>query len=213
MTRRFSLLDTWILQLDKTLPIFHSKTVVSARPYPAHEIAVQPLSVAERRRAARLMRVNHTGEVCAQALYQGQSLTARDAGIRHTMQQAAAEEIDHLAWCEQRLQSLDSRPSYLNPIWYIGSLAIGLAAGIAGDRWSLGFLAETERQVTEHLTSHLQQLPVTDTESRQVVGQMKLDEQQHAQMAITSGAAELPLPIKMGMKLASKLMTTISSHI
>lgn len=213
MSRNFSLLDECVMQLDQTLRLFHNKTTTSARAYPAQATPANPLSSAENRQAASLMRVNHSGEVCAQALYQGQALTARDEGIRRTMQQAAAEEIDHLAWCEQRLQELNSRPSYLNPVWYIGSLAIGIAAGIAGDKWSLGFLAETERQVTEHLADHLQQLPLADTASRQVVAQMKLDEQQHAHTAVAAGAAELPLPIKFGMRLASKVMTKIAYYV
>lgn len=213
MPRNFSLLDEYIMQLDKTLRLFHNKTVTSERPYPAQDTPTNPLSVVASRQAGRLMRVNHTGEVCAQALYQGQALTARDQNIRHTLRQAAAEEMDHLVWCEQRLQELNGRASYLNPLWYIGSLAIGLAAGIAGDKWSLGFLAETERQVSEHLAGHLQQLPIADNATRQVVEQMKHDEQQHAHTAVAAGAAELPLPIKFGMRLASKAMTKIAYYI
>lgn len=213
MASTFSLLDKCIMQLDQTLRIFCSKTVTSARIYPAHDNAKNPLSPAESRQAASLMRINHTGEVCAQALYQGQALTARDECIAHTMQQAALEEVDHLVWCEQRLQELDSRTSYLNPIWYLSSLAIGIMAGIAGDKWSLGFLAETERQVTRHLESHLQLLPITDIASRVIVEQMKIDEQQHAHTAVAAGAAELPLPVKSGMKLASLIMTRITYYI
>lgn len=213
MNMNYSPLDQLIMQVDQTIRLFCTKPVTGARTYPVTEPAAPLLSEAESRHAAGLMRVNHTGEICAQALYQGQALTARNPEIRAAMQHAAQEEIDHLAWCEQRLQELHSRTSYLNPVWYIGSLALGLAAGIAGDKWSLGFLAETERQVTQHLADHLERLPSQDTASRQIVAQMKIDEQQHAHTATAAGAAELPAPIKWGMKLASKMMTTLAYYI
>ena len=153
------------------------------------------------------MRVNHVGEICAQALYQSQALTAKDPSLRAKMQSAADEEVDHLAWCEQRLEELGSRKSILNPVWYAGSFAIGAAAGIAGDKWNLGFVAETERQVVEHLESHLTVLPEQDRRSREVVEQMKQDEAEHARMAVGAGAAALPAPVKSLMKLASRVMT------
>ncbi len=213
MTPSYSWLDHCIMQVDQTLRIFHHQTSEPNRAYPVLESDLPSLSIAETRHAAGLMRVNHTGEVCAQALYQGQALTARKASIRQAMQHAAVEERDHLAWCERRLTELNASTSYLNPIWYLGSLVLGIAAGIAGDQWSLGFLAETERQVTEHLTDHLQQLPAIDSTSRQIVEQMRYDEQQHAHTAVATGAAELPAPIKLAMKLTSKVMTTVSYYI
>lgn len=163
--------------------------------------------------AAALMRVNHVGEVCAQALYQGQALTSRSAEVRAKMQHAADEEIDHLNWCYQRLEELDSHTSYLNPFWYFGSFALGVGAGLAGDKWSLGFLAETERQVVQHLESHLERLPDEDTVSRAVVEQMAIDEAQHAEMAVENGAAELPQPVKDLMRVTARLMTTLSERI
>lgn len=211
--RNYSKLDEWLIELDQGLRMLKGKASLPTRSYPATNAENLTLTAAEKKQAAGLMRVNHAGEVCAQALYQGQALTARDASIKQTMQQAASEEIDHLAWCEQRLTELNGRPSYLNPVWYLGSLAIGLAAGIAGDKWSLGFLAETERQVTAHLTAHLQQLPSEDSISRQVVAQMQADEQQHAHTAEAAGAAELPKLLKFGMKLASKIMTRVAYYI
>ncbi len=164
-------------------------------------------------RSAALMRVNHVGEVCAQALYQGQALTSRSADVREKMNEAAEEEIDHLNWCFRRIEQLDSHTSYLNPIWYLGSFALGVGAGLAGDRWSLGFLAETERQVVEHLESHLDRLPAEDTVSRAIVAQMAEDEARHAEMAIDNGAAELPEAIKAAMKLTARVMTQISEKV
>src|SRR5204863_906972 len=154
-----------------------------------------------------LMRVNHSGEVCAQALYEGQALTARDPAIRATLQRASREEEEHLAWTEQRLGELGERTSALNPVWYLGSFAIGALAGLTGDKWSLGFLVETERQVEEHLTGHLDQLPVMDERSRAIVTQMRNDEANHARAAQNAGAAEVPLPVKAVMRLTAKVMT------
>lgn len=179
----------------------------AARPSPADDEEVSGLVDAERRDAARLMRVNHAGEVAAQALYQGQALTARSPHVRETMQHAADEEGDHLAWCDQRLRELDSRPSLLNPIWYAGSFAIGAVAGALGDRVSLGFLAETERQVEGHLEDHLRRLPRGDGRSRRVLEQMQRDEIRHGDTAEAAGAVELPAPIKLLMKLTSRVMT------
>ena len=159
------------------------------------------------------MRVNHVGEICAQALYHSQALTARDPRIRERMQRAAAEENDHLAWCEQRIRELGARQSLLNPLWRIGAFTIGTTAGLAGDKWNLGFVAETERQVVAHLEDHLGKLPENDTRSREVVAQMKEDEHRHAQAAITAGAAELPPPVKGLMRLASKVMTSTAHWV
>ena len=179
----------------------------SARPHPDATIDDGDLDAAQRTLSAALMRVNHTGEICAQALYQGQALTARNPSARAALEQAAAEETDHLAWTEQRIAELGSRVSVLNPLFYAGSFALGAIAGIAGDKWNLGFLAETERQVESHLDSHLGRLPDADAKSRAIVNQMKADEARHARTAVEHGGAELPQPLKQAMKLGSKLMT------
>jgi ubiquinone biosynthesis monooxygenase Coq7 len=177
------------------------------RPNPAREAAAAELLEEQRRHAAALMRVNHAGEVAAQALYHGQALTARNPGIRDTLRHAADEEGDHLAWCDERLRELGSRPSLLNPLWYAGSFAIGAFAGACGDRVSLGFLLETERQVEGHLEDHLERLPPGDERSRRVLEQMKRDETRHGNTAQAAGAAELPAPVKLLMKLTSRVMT------
>jgi len=153
------------------------------------------------------MRIDHTGEVCAQALYQGQSLTARLPEVRKKMERAAAEENDHLDWCERRIEELGGRTSLLNPLWYAGSFAIGALAGLAGDKWSLGFVAETEQQVGEHLDEHLEQVPPQDAKSRAILEQMKQDELQHANQALAGGGVPLPAPVKLAMRLSSKVMT------
>ncbi len=178
----------------------------STRAFPASTEECE-LSEPERRKSSGYMRVNHVGEICAQALYQSQALTATDPKLRDKMQSAAKQETDHLAWCEQRLEELGSRGSILNPFWYTGSFVVGAIAGIAGDKWNLGFVAETERQVVDHLESHLDALPEQDKRSREVVLQMKQDEAEHAEMAIDAGAAQLPAPIKSLMKAASRIMT------
>ncbi|MDO1509306.1 MULTISPECIES: 2-polyprenyl-3-methyl-6-methoxy-1,4-benzoquinone monooxygenase [unclassified Neisseria] len=185
----------------------------TGRPYPDAGLEEGELSEAEKRHALGLMRVNHVGEVCAQALYQGQALTARDKSNREALQYAAYEEVEHLAWTEKRVKELGGRTSLLNPVWYAGSLLIGLGAGLLGDKWNLGFLEETENQVTAHLEEHLEGLPEKDAKSRAIVAQMRLDEMQHADMARNFGAAPLPLPVKEMMKLTSKIMTTISYRI
>jgi len=154
-----------------------------------------------------LMRVNHTGEICAQALYQGQALTARNIEARAALEQAAAEETDHLAWTAQRINELGGRASFLNPLWYAGSFAMGVASGLAGDRWSLGFLAETETQVERHLEGHLERLPIADESSRAVLEQMREDENRHGAAGRSMGAAELPLPVRLAMQAASRVMT------
>jgi ubiquinone biosynthesis monooxygenase Coq7 len=199
-------LDKLIIEFDKGL-----RTVLApaptVRPLPGKDLPQAEMSEEEKRLAAGLMRVNHSGEVCAQALYQGQALTARNPQAKAALEQAAQEETEHLNWCETRIRELGSHKSYLNPVWYTGSLAIGMLAGALGDKWNLGFLAETERQVGAHLQGHLDRLPAQDGRSRAVVEQMKVDEAQHATTAIEHGGAELPLPVRLGMKLTSKLMT------
>ena len=183
------------------------------RPSPAEGRDEGALDDAQRAHAAALMRVNHVGEVCAQALYQGQALTTRDAGNRQALEHAAAEEQDHLAWSAERIEELGGRLSLANPIWYAGAFAIGAAAGVLGDRWSLAFLAETERQVEEHLSGHLSQLSTEDGRTRAVVEQMRADEARHRDTAISLGAAELPGPVKGAMRLMSKVMTTVAHRI
>ena len=186
----------------------------AARPLPtAPETAAQELSPEDRRLSGALMRVNHVGEVCAQALYQAQALTARDPALRDAMNQAAKEELDHLAWTAQRLEELGDRPSLLNPLWYAGAFAIGTAAGWVGDRVSLGFVVETENQVEAHLNSHMERLPAGDAASRAIVAQMKDDEVQHARMAERAGAVALPKQVKGLMKMAAKVMTTVAHRI
>lgn len=206
-------LDTGLATLDRAL-----RTVAgvahASRPSPAAGLPDAPaLSPEARRLAGALMRVNHVGEVCAQALYEAQALTARDPAVRRQMEQAASEEVDHLAWTAQRLQALGARPSLLNPLWYAGAFAMGLAAGRAGDVWSLGFLVETERQVEEHLGGHLDRLPAQDTASRAVVAQMKIDEAAHADHALAAGGAPLPRPLRWLMRGAAKVMTTTAHYV
>jgi ubiquinone biosynthesis monooxygenase Coq7 len=183
------------------------------RPNPAGERADIVLDEDERRHAAGLMRINHVGEVCAQALYVGQALVARDATTRAQLLHAAQEETDHLAWCADRLRELDSRPSLLNPLWYAGSHAIGVVAGLRGDGWNLGFVVETERQVEAHLDEHLQSLPEADLRSRAILETMKADEARHATNAEAAGARALPPPIPSLMAAASKLMKTVAYRI
>ncbi|MHB8916111.1 MAG: 2-polyprenyl-3-methyl-6-methoxy-1,4-benzoquinone monooxygenase [Thiobacillus sp.] len=206
-----SQLDQFILALDGGLrTVFASPH--AARAYPANAPETL-LTDPERAHAAALMRVNHVGEVCAQALYSGQSLTTKNEVVRAELRQAAAEETDHLAWCEQRLNELGGRKSLLNPLWYSGAFTMGLVAGALGDKWNLGFLAETERQVEAHLDSHLQQLPESDARSRAVVEQMKMDEAQHAQTAVNHGAASLPMPVQRAMRFAADVMRKTASRI
>lgn len=187
----------------------------SARPSPARDKTIDPIADNDslKRYAASLMRVNHVGEVCAQALYQGQALTSRSPEVKAKMHAAAEEEIDHLNWCYERIEQLDGRTSYLNPLWYLGSLAIGIGAGIAGDKWSLGFLAETEHQVVAHLNSHLDRLPEEDIVSRSIIKQMAIDEAEHAAMAEDNGAQALPPLVKSLMRASAKVMTTLSEKI
>lgn len=177
------------------------------RSVPGEAMPQTPLESRERALAASLMRVNHTGEICAQALYDGQALTARGAAVKGALERAAREETEHLAWTERRIEELGGRKSILNPFFYAGSFAIGAVAGLLGDRWSLGFLAETERQVVEHLSGHLERLPAEDAKSRAILEQMHADEGRHATSALDHGAAELPEPAKRAMRLASAIMT------
>lgn len=205
--RDYSPLDQLLIQVDLGLRTLLGNPEPTGRPDPAAGLPEADLSEAERREAMRLMRINHTGEVCAQALYQGQALTARSAEVKGLMQESAAEENDHLIWCQRRVEELGGRISYLSPFFYVGSLALGAAAGLAGDRWSLGFLAETERQVEAHLEGHLGRLPAGDQKTRAIVEQMKEDERKHATTATDAGGAELPFPVRQAMRLASKVMT------
>ncbi len=199
-------LDGLIVEFDKGLRTLFAKAP-TARPYPDAEVADGLMDDAEKKHAAALMRINHTGEICAQALYQGQALTARDPLVQEKLKQAAWEETEHLAWTSKRVGELGSHLSLLNPVWYSGSLALGAVAGLLGDKWNLGFLAETERQVGAHLQSHLDSLPPQDAKSRAVVKQMYVDEVSHSDMAIKLGAAELPLPVKLAMRGMSVVMT------
>ena len=204
-TRHYSPLDRLIIEAQHALGTSLGKAFAE-RPNPAGELRDPVLEEGERRHAAGLMRINHTGEVCAQALYLGQAVVARDEATRAQLQHAAQEEADHLAWCADRLRELDSRPSLLNPLWYAGSWAIGAAAGLRGDGWNLGFVVETERQVEAHLAEHLQTLPEADARSRAILSVMKDDEARHADNALAAGARLLPQPIPMLMATASKLM-------
>ncbi len=200
------------MELDRALRAIAGVTSAT-RSSPGDGKPEAELPDAERAHAAALMRVNHVGEICAQALYQGQALTARDERAKAALEQAAQEEEDHLAWSAARIEELGGRPSLLNPFWYAGAFAIGAVAGALGDRWNLGFLAETEHQVEEHLTGHLQKLPATDERTRAVVEAMRRDEAKHRAMAMRMGAAELPSPAKAAMRLASKVMTTLAYRI
>ena len=205
-------LDSIIIEFDKGLRTLLSEAH-SVRPYPDADVAEAPLSEAEKNQAASLMRVNHSGEICAQALYQGQALTAKDPKVQQKLKQAAEEETEHLAWTAHRVHELGGHLSVLNPLWYTGSLVMGAFAGLLGDKWNLGFLAETEQQVGRHLQSHLEKLPATDEKSRAIVAQMYTDEIGHADMAMSLGGAALPEPAKMLMKLNGKIMTGVAYRI
>ena len=212
-TRHYSPLDHLLLNFDQALRTVAGRPLVTERPNPADALAETDLSEAERMESARLMRINHTGEVAAQALYQGQALTARLEAVRERMEQAAREENDHLEWCEQRVRELGGRTSLLNPFWYLGSFAIGVTAGAIGDKWSLGFVAETENQVIRHLDDHLQRLPAQDDRSRAILEQMKEDEAHHGATAKAAGGADLPAPVRGLMQLMSKVMTTTAYRL
>lgn len=210
--RHYSLFDQGLMQVDSVLRRLVAEPK-ACRPNPGKSHPKAELNDDERRHTAGLMRVNHVGEVCAQALYLGQAAVAREPGLKQHLQQAANEESDHLAWCAERLSELHDRPSLLNPLWFAGAYGIGVAAGLAGDGLNLGFVVETERQVEAHLDGHLQQLPVTDQRSRAIVEQMKADEVAHAEAALARGARELPLPVKLLMKASAKVMTTVAYRI
>ena len=211
--RAYTPFDQLLGGLDQALRTVFGPPPEAQRPSPAAAMPEADLDAAQRELAARLMRINHAGEICAQALYQGQALTAQLPNVRDKMEQAATEENDHLAWTAERLRELGAHTSYLNPLWYAGSFAIGATAGLAGDRWSLGFVAETERQVVKHLDSHLEQLAPADEKSRAILNQMREDEGKHATVAIESGAAALPEPIRQTMRLMSKVMTATAYWI
>lgn len=205
--RQYSTIDHLFMNLDTALRTIAGAPRLTERPNPTEGMSEAELSEAERELAGRLMRINHAGEVSAQGLYQGQALTAKLPEVRDKMERAAMEENDHLEWCERRAKELGTHVSYLNPFWYLGSLAIGAAAGLAGDKWSLGFVVETEHQVVRHLDEHLAKLAPHDGKTHAVLEQMKEDEARHAHMAKDAGGAELPLPVRGMMKLTSKIMT------
>ncbi|AMB83930.1 2-octaprenyl-3-methyl-6-methoxy-1,4-benzoquinol hydroxylase [Pseudomonas agarici] len=211
--RHYSPIDRLLLQADTAM---RTLLPFSGQPYRPSPAIVRPeaqMSENDTRHVAGLMRINHTGEVCAQALYQGQALTAKLPHIREAMEQAAEEEIDHLAWCEQRIRQLGSRPSVLNPLFYGLSFGIGAAAGLISDKVSLGFVAATEDQVCKHLNEHLEQLPAEDEKSRAILEQMRIDEEHHAESALDAGGFRFPTPVKFGMSLLAKVMTKSTYRI
>lgn len=213
--RQISFSDKLIMLADNSIKTLFGgyQTTPRSKPLRQDNAPSEELTTEQAKHSAGLMRINHCGEVCAQALYQGQALTAKLPEVREKMAEAAAEENDHLAWCSERLVELDSRVSLLNPFWYAGSFTIGALAGIAGDKWSLGFVAETEHQVVRHLDEHLEKLPANDLESREILVQMRTDELQHATNAIEAGGADLPLPIKKMMGVMSKVMTSTVYYV
>lgn len=211
MLPQMNTVDRWLVSADNALRTL-SGAVTASTSCPGRPDA-EPLAEPERRAAGALMRVNHVGEVCAQALYQAQALTARTPELRSRMQTAAREEQDHLAWTATRLHELGDRPSLLNPLWYAGSFAIGCAAGLLGDARSLGFVVETERQVEQHLSGHLERLPASDQRSRAIVERMRDDEARHARDALASGALELPAPARWLMRAAARVMTATAGRV
>ncbi len=211
--RNYSFFDQVCLGIDQAIRAIAGKTKTSGRANPAADIGNPQLTIEQSHYAARLMRVNHSGEVCAQALYHAQGLTSRQANIKAKMQHAAIEEGDHLAWCSARLTELGSHTSYLNPLWYAGSFMIGLTAGLIGDKWNLGFLSETEHQVVRHLESHLKKLPADDLKSQKILQQMSFDEAQHRDEAIQAGAVPLPKGIKKLMQFSSTIMVNVAFWI
>lgn len=211
--RAFTITDQLLIHLDQAVRAVLGPAGGTGRPNPADDHAEAPLPPQAQQTSMRLMRVNHAGEVAAQALYHGQALTAQRRDTRKQMEHAASEELDHLAWCAHRVHDLGGHVSVLSPLWYLGAFTLGALAGCAGDRWSLGFLAETERQVVQHLESHLQRLPLTDERSRAVVEQMRIDETEHARAALHAGGAQLPTPVKTLMRCASRIMTVTAYRV
>jgi ubiquinone biosynthesis monooxygenase Coq7 len=211
--RHLSKIDKLICGLDSTLRAVAATSTHAVRPNPARDIPENPLSDREKVHSAGLMRVNHAGEVAAQGLYQGHAAVARNSSIEQQMTEAADEELDHLGWCEQRLTELGSKPSLLSPVWYAGAFTIGAASGIFGDKWSLGFIEETERQVSAHLTDHLDKLPDEDRKSRAIVRQMRDEEEQHGARAAAAGAAPLPDPVRQLMRVTAKIMTKTAYRV
>lgn len=211
--RNYTVIDKFILKTNSALQTIHGQNAEVIRKNPAAEIPEAILSSSEKQHIAGLMRVNHVGEVCAQALYEGQALTARSTENREKLQMAAQEEVDHLVWCEERIKELGGRISYLNPFWYSASLLMGIIAGLAGDAVNMGFLAETERQVEKHLTEHLKKLPLQDKKTQHILEQMRADEINHAVFAEENGAAHLPAAIRKLMQIFSKFMTTTAYWI
>lgn len=210
--RRLTRIDRFVSGIDDVLRGIVGTPANPNRPNPGTRVRTGTLTANERRHAAGLMRVNHAGEVAAQGLYHGHGAVARDPAIARQMQAAAADERDHLAWCEQRLRELDARPSRLRPVWYAGAWLTGAASGLLGDRWSLGFVEETERQVAEHLGGHLDRLPADDARSRAIVTQMRADEERHGAEARSAGAGELPALVRRLMRMSAKVMTRTSYH-
>ena len=208
-----SFIDLLINEVDKGLKYSTQNYQTEKRPYPAEKVEQESLNEFEKNHSAGLMRVNHSGEVCAQALYRGQAITAKLVDTKDKMEQAASEELDHLSWCNKRLEELDSKPSLLNPIWYCMSFSIGAIAGLIGDKWSLGFVHETEEQVVKHLDGHLDKLSDKDLKTRSVIEQMRIDEERHSQDALEAGAEILPNEIKELMSKVAKVMTDSSYHI
>ena len=213
VSKNHSFLDNCLLQFDQALRTCVPGSSLATRPSPADPVAEEELSAAEKKHIIGLMRINHTGEVCAQALYAGQAATARLDEVRDSMDHAAQEEVDHLAWCDERLKELDSHPSLLNPFWYGLSFGMGAIAGLAGDKWSLGFVAETEDQVCKHLEDHLTKLPEQDGKSKAILEQMIKDERQHGKTAKEAGGADLPLPVKQAMASMAQVMKKTTYHI
>lgn len=211
-TQHYSLLDRLLITVDNGVRTLFAAPV-AIRPNPAQGKPSEELSAVERKTSGTLMRINHSGEVCAQALYYGQALTTRTAKTKNTLLEAAQEETDHLAWCQERLHELDDHTSYLNPLWYIGSFTIGMIAGAISDKWSFGFVVETERQVERHLKDHLSKLSPSDNKSRVILEQMCEDEAHHATVAIGAGAIELPYVVKKVMATMSKIMTTTTHYL
>lgn len=213
MKRHLTWSDRFCLGVDQMVRALSHTTKTTGKKSPAHHTEEPILSEQDRKHSAALMRINHAGEICAQALYHGQGVVTRNADVQDKMQHAALEEGDHLAWCQERLVQLGSHASYLNSIWYAGSFCIGVIAGMAGDRYSLGFVAETERQVIKHLDKHLSLLPADDHKSREILRQMEMDEAKHRDDAIHYGAAELPMPVKAVMSLTSKVMVNTAYYL